>query len=223
MPDDAYRLAQGEQLTSSTGYPVKLSRPLDWLVVADHSDNMNFFPTLMNGDPTMLATEQGKRWYGMIQEGGRTAVGAAVEIIQALTNNAFEEGMYLAPGTPLYRDAWELTMNAAETHNKPGQFTAFIGYEWTSTDGGFNLHRNVIYRDGKNKAAMMEPYTTLPPYGSPDPRELWKWLAEYEQKTGGSVLAIAHNGNMSNGHMFPMNKPLWGGTVNKKWAETRAR
>ncbi|GAB5451221.1 MAG: DUF3604 domain-containing protein [Halioglobus sp.] len=223
MPDDAYRLAKGEQLTSSTGYPVRLSRPLDWLVVADHSDNMNFFPTLLSGDPEMLASEQGGRWWKMIQEGGQTAVGAAVEIIQALTNNNFEEATFIAPGSPEYREAWNITLDAAESHNDPGKFTAFIGYEWTSTDKGFNLHRNVIYRDGKDKAGMMVPYTTLPPYGSPDPRELWKWLAKYEDTTGGSVLAIAHNGNMSNGHMFPTNSPLHGGRVNEKWAETRAR
>jgi len=213
MPTDAYRLAKGEQLTSSTGFPVRLSRPLDWLVVADHSDNMNFFPTLLSGDPEMLASEQGGRWWNMIQEGGQAAVGAAVEIIQALTGNSFEEATFIAPGSPEYREAWGIT----------GKFTAFIGYEWTSTDRGFNLHRNVIYRDGKNKASMMEPYTTLPPYGSPDPRELWKWLAQYEDTTGGSVLAIAHNGNMSNGHMFPTNSPLHGGRVNEEWAETRAR
>lgn len=223
MPSDAYRFAKGEQLTSSTGYPVRLSRPLDWLVVADHSDNMNFFPTLLSGDPEMLASEQGGRWWDMIQEGGQTAVGGAVEIIQALTNNNFEEATFIAPGSPEYREAWGITLDAAEEHNDPGKFTAFIGYEWTSTDKGFNLHRNVIYRDGIDKASRMEPYTTLPPYGSPDPRELWKWLERYEETTGGSVLAIAHNGNMSNGHMFPTNSPLHGGTVNKEWAETRAR
>jgi hypothetical protein len=223
MPTDAYRLAKGEQLTSSTGYPVRLSRPLDWLVVADHSDNMNFFPTLLSGDPAMLASEQGGRWWNMIQEGGQSAVAAAVEIIQALTNNRFEEATFIAPGTAKYREAWEATMDAAEEHNDPGNFTAFIGYEWTSTDRGFNLHRNVIYRDGKDKASMMEPYTTLPPYGSPDPRDLWKWLAEYEATTGGTVLAIAHNGNMSNGHMFPTTRTLHGAKVNEEWVKTRAR
>jgi hypothetical protein len=222
-PDDAYKFAKGEQLTSSSGFKARLGQPLDFLVVADHSDNMGFFPKLNSGDPAMLADPTGQRWYDMIQEGGQTATAAAVEIIQSLTGNSFPEALYLAPGTPGYRDAWEQTMDAAEKHNEPGKFTAFIGYEWTSTDGGFNLHRVVIYRDDKSKASMMEPYTTLPPWGSPDPRELWKWLGKYEDRTGGEILAIAHNGNMSNGHMFPTNRPLYGGKVDRDYAEQRAR
>ena len=54
-PEDAHRFARGEELTSSTGLRVKLSRPLDFLVVADHSDNMGFFPRLYAGDTKMLA------------------------------------------------------------------------------------------------------------------------------------------------------------------------
>ena len=83
--------------------------------------------------------------------------------------------------------------------NDPGRFTAFIGYEWTSNTGGNNLHRNVIFRDNGDKASRVEPFTVYPPMGSDNPRDLWKWMAAYEEKTGGSVLAIAHNGNLSNG------------------------
>ena len=70
IPADAYRFARGEELTSSGGLQVKLSRPLDFLVVADHSDNMGFFPKLFSGDPGFLADETGRRWYDMIQAGG---------------------------------------------------------------------------------------------------------------------------------------------------------
>lgn len=52
-----------------------------------------------------------------------------------------------------------------------GHFTAFIGYEWTSTTKGFNLHRNVIFRDGGDKASVVEPYTTVAPKGSDNPRD----------------------------------------------------
>jgi len=223
MPDDAYRFAKGNQLTSTTGYPVKLSRPLDFLVVADHSDNMGFFPRLRAGDPDMLANPTGQRWYDMVNEGGTTAVDAAVEIILSLTNNNFPEPLYLAPGTPGYQEAWQLTMDAADAANAPGEFTAFIGYEWTSTESGLNLHRVVLYRDGKDKAELMEPYTSIPPWGSPDERNLWGWLAEYEKTTGGQVLAIPHNGNLSNGHMFPLKQPLFGAPLDRDYAENRAR
>jgi len=223
-PVDAYRFALGEELTSSTGQRVKLSRPLDFLVVADHSDNMGFFPQLVNGEPSMLADPTGRKWYDGIQEGGQTAVGVAVEIIQSLTGNSFPDALYLAPGTDGYRKAWDETIDAAETYNDPGKFTAFIGYEWTSTDRGLNLHRVVVYRDDASKAGQMEPYTTLPPWGSPNARDLWQWMGSYEDKTGGRLLAIAHNGNMSNGWMFPQVELAHNaGVVDQSYVEQRAR
>jgi len=222
-PADAYRFARGEEVTSSTGLQAKLSRPLDFLVVADHSDNMGFFPRLFAGEPSMLADPTGRRWYDMIQEGGQRGVEAAVEIIESLTGNSMPPALASLPGTEAYRSAWEETIDAAETYNDPGKFTAFIGYEWTSTDGGYNLHRVVIYRDDETRASMMEPYTTLPPAGSPDPVDLWRWMQTYEDKTGGRMLAIAHNGNMSNGNMFPMVESMTGRSIDRTYAETRIR
>jgi hypothetical protein len=223
-PVDAYRFARGEEITSSTGQRVKLSRPLDFLVVADHSDNMGFFPRLVSGEPSMLADPTGRRWYDGIQEGGQTAVGVAVEVIQSLTNNNMPEALASLPGSDAYRDAWNQTLDAAESYNDPGEFTAFIGYEWTSTDKGLNLHRVVVYRDDASKAGVMEPYTTLPPFGSPNARDLWNWMQSYEDQTGGSLLAIAHNGNMSNGWMFPQVELAHGaGTVDQQYVEARAR
>ena len=204
LPEDAYRFARGEELTSSTGLRVKLSRPLDFLVVADHSDNMGFFPRLYEGDPGMLADPTGKRWYDMVQEGGQRGVEAAIEVIVAFSQGTFPEALASLPGTPAYRSAWEDTIKAAENYNEPGRFTAFIGYEWTSNTAGNNLHRVVVYRDGGNKANVMEPYTTVKPLGSDNPRDLWKWMQTYTDKTGGRLLAIAHNGNLSNGIMFPL-------------------
>ena len=223
-PTDAYRFARGEEVTSSTGLQAKLSRPLDFLVVADHSDNMGFFPALLAGDPDMLADPTGRDWYERIQKGGQDGVSVAVEVITSLTGNSFPEALYLAPGTDGYRDAWEETIDAAEEFNDPGEFTAFIGYEWTSTDKGLNLHRVVIYRDGGAKAIQMEPATTLTPWGEPHARYLWDWMQRYEDRTGGRVLAIAHNGNMSNGWMFPTEGLAHGaGTVDLEYVKTRAR
>jgi hypothetical protein len=223
LPEDAHRFARGEELTSSTGLKVKLSRPLDFLVVADHSDNMGFFPLLQSGDPKMLSHPTGKKWYDMIQAGGQQGVAAAVEIIQSLTGNSFPEELYLAPGTAAYRSVWDQTIAAAEQYNEPGRYTALHGYEWTSTEKGANRHRVVIYRDGAVKASIMEPYTTLPPYGSPDERDLWKWLRAYEDKTGGRILAIAHNGNLSNGVMFPVEDTFTGKRYDRAWAQERIR
>ncbi len=223
MPKDAYRFALGEEVISSTGLPVRLDRPLDFLVVADHSDNMGFFPKLYAGDREMLADPTGRRWYDLIQEGGQSGVQAATEVIVAFSNNTFPPALASIPGTAAFSSAWELAIDAAEQYNDPGHFTAFIGYEWTSNTGGANLHRVVVFRDDGFKAGMVQPYTTLKPLGSDNPRDLWKWLENYEDKTGGQVLAIAHNGNLSNGIMFPWIESFTGQPIDLEYAETRAR
>jgi Protein of unknown function (DUF3604) len=202
---------------------VKLSRPLDFIVVADHSDNMGFFPKLFAGDPAYLADPTGKKWYDDIQKGGEAAVAVATDVIDRFSKNTFPPALASLPGTKTYRDAWEVTIKAAEKYNKPNQFTAFIGFEWTSNTGGNNLHRVVIFRDGGDKAVQVEPLATIRPSGSDDPKELWKYLQAYEDKTGGRLLAIAHNGNLSNGIMFPEIDSFTGKPITKEYAETRAR
>jgi hypothetical protein len=219
-PRDAYRLARGEQIVASSGQPVKLSRPLDFLVVADHSDNMGFFPDLLSGKPEVLADPSGRKWYDMIRSG--KGAEAAIEIITAFSQGTFPKALMYFPGTGPYRSAWQETIAAAEHYNQPGLFTAFIGFEWTSNTGGNNLHRNVIFRDNGDKAGQVEPFTVYPPYGSDNPVELWKWMEAYERKTGGSVLAIAHNGNLSNGRMFPIVE-AFGKAIDREYAEQRAR
>ena len=223
LPDDAYRFAKGEELTSSSGLPVRLSKPLDFLVVADHSDNMGFFPALQSGRPSMLADPTGRRWYDMIKAGGQEGVQVAVEVIQKFSQGTFPPALWFSPGSMGYRDTWEMIIKAAEAHNDPGHFTAFIGWEWTSNTGGANLHRVVMYRDDAYKASMLEPYTTVKPQGSDNPADLWNWLQRYEEKTGGRILAIAHNGNLSNGIMFPFKDSFTGKKLNEEYAETRAR
>jgi hypothetical protein len=223
LPEDAYRFARGEELTSSTGLKVKLGRPLDFLVVADHSDNMGFFPRLYAGDPEFLNDPTGKKWYEMVQTGGQEGVKAATEIIVAFSQGTFPEKLKSSPGSPAYRSAWDETIEAAEKYNEPGRFTAFIGYEWTSNTGGNNLHRVVIFRDNANRASQVEPYTALKPLGSDNPRDLWKWMRAYEEKTAGQLFAIAHNGNLSNGIMFPIVESFTGKPVDLEYARTRAR
>jgi hypothetical protein len=207
---EAYRFARGEEVVSSTGMPVRLSRPLDYLVVADHSDNMGFFPDMFAGKPNILADPTGKEWYDRIQAG--EGVDVALELIGMFSQGRWPEGLKYTPDTAVYKSAWMETIDTAEKYNAPGNFTAFIGFEWTSLIKGGNMHRVVIYKDGKAKASQMVAYTTLPPLGSTNPRDLWKWLTTYEKKTGGDVLAIAHNGNLSNGIMFPL-EAQWDGTA----------
>jgi hypothetical protein len=222
-PDEAFRFARGEEVSAANGMRVKLARPLDFIVVADHSDNFGFFPKLFAGDPSFLADPTGKRWYEMIQKGGQDAVGVATEVIDKFSKGTFPPALASLPGTETYRSAWEKDIRAAEASNEPGRVTAFIGYEWTSNTGGNNLHRVVVFRDGAAKARQVEPYTTVKPLGSDDPKELWKVLQAYEDKTGGNVLAIAHNGNLSNGIMFPEIDSFTGKAITREYAQTRAK
>ncbi len=221
QPEDAYRFARGEEVVSSTGIRVKLSRPLDWLAVADHSDGMGFFTDLMAGKPHLMADPQSKDWYNRILEG--KGVEVAYEIITLFATGKFPARLMYKPTSAPYKSVWQRTIDAAENYNDPGRFTAVIGYEWTSLVQGSNMHRVVLYRDGADKASQMVPYTTYAPEGSPNPRDLWKWLASYEERTGGDVLAIAHNGNLSNGIMFPFTAQYEGTKLDKKYVTQRAK
>ncbi|MEE8633809.1 MAG: DUF3604 domain-containing protein, partial [Methyloceanibacter sp.] len=199
--------------------PVKLSRPLDFLVVADHSDNMGFFPDMLAGAPHILSDPTGKDWYERVQAG--KGVDVALELIGLFSQGEFPEALMYTPDSRPYKSAWKQTVDTAEEYNDPGKFTAFIGYEWTSLAKGNNLHRVVVYRDDANKALQMVPYTTVAPQGSTDPLDLYKWLDTYKEKTGGDVLAISHNGNLSNGIMFPIDAQYTGRKLDKHYVAQR--
>ncbi len=224
-PEDAYRLARGEEIKSSTGQPIKLSRPLDWMAVTDHSDIMGVATDIQNGAPNIMAIPKGKEWAEGFAKGGDAAGKAAFDLITHFAQNKIPEKILkdYSPGSPIYNKVWERIIKAGDHYNEPGRFTALIGFEWTSVPKGFNLHRNVILRDNGERARQVVPLTTLPPLGTTDPLDLYQWLDDYEKKTGGQSLAIAHNGNMSNGWMFPMTKTYAGGKVDKKYVKLRAK
>jgi hypothetical protein len=223
--DDAYRFALGEEVMASSGQPARLGRPLDWLVIADHSDAMGFFNDLAAGSPSIVGYEQGQRWYEGLQAGGDESAAAALDLITTFAQGKINPEMLAeySPGSKTYASVWEKVVDSAERFNDPGAFTALIGFEWTSLVAGNNLHRNVIFRDGAAKAGQVVPYTTQAPIGSTDPLDLYRWLENYESKTGGSALALAHNGNLSNGLMFPVDKQYTGRKLDNTYVEKRAR
>jgi hypothetical protein len=191
-PDDAYAFAKGEEVTSSNGTRARLQRPLDFLVVADHAENIGLATMIDESNPDLLRTEFGRLVHGLVKSG--QGVQAYNEWITRM--NALDDPL---PDRVLQTTMWERLTAAAERNNDPGVFTAFIGYEWTAMPGGNNLHRNVIFRDGSDRANRIVPMSQ---YDSTDPEDLWEWMQTYEELTGGQVLAIPHNGNLSNGLMF---------------------
>jgi Protein of unknown function (DUF3604) len=217
-PADAYRLARGEEITTTHGEPIRLSRPLDWLVVADHSDGLGAMEEVVNGNPMLMKDPKAKDWHDRIAKGGDTALNATMEIIETFAGITGESMPAAVVDPAFVKTVWERYLDTAEKFNEPGRFTTMIGYEWTSTEGGNNLHRNVIYRDGKAQAKQVLPFTAAESF---NPEDLWQWMAEYQDKTDGKVLALAHNGNVSNGIMFPEINPETGEPITKAYAETR--
>ena len=212
--DEAYRFARGEEVTSSTGIKAKLSRPLDFLVVADHSDGMGLFPAVMGKEEWIMKTPEGKRWGKMLDDGD--GPGMALDLIKNFSQGTFS---FKTNDAAMMTPVWKTVVEAAEKYNDPGKFTAFIGYEWTSLIKGNNLHRCVIYRDGGDKTMDHLPYTLE---DSPDPEDLWKNMAMYEKNTGGRVLAIPHNGNLSNGMMFAETR-INGEPITESYAKERIK
>jgi hypothetical protein len=219
-PEEAYRLARGQEVTASHGERIKLSRPLDWLVVTDHSDAMGAMKEIVAGNPNLMKDPLLKDWHDRINQGGDVALGATMEVIETFAGITGKKIPDLVMDREFVGSVWERYLKTAEKYNDPGRFTTIIGYEWTSTEGGNNLHRNVLYRGGAEEAKQMLPYTTAESF---NPEDLWKWMEAFENKTGGRLLALAHNGNVSNGLMFPEINPETGKPLTKSYAETRKR
>jgi hypothetical protein len=215
-PEDAYRFARGEEVTSSTGLQAKLLHPLDFLVVADHAEYFGLAPQLIDGDPTLLADPTGRRWYDMFHG----SAGGGNDVFQKIIQSTgVEHPKELITNPAIKRTAWDRYLAQAESFNEPGRFTALIGFEWSSMIKGNNLHRVVVFRDGANRVNQVVP---LSMFENADPEYLWKYMATYEKSTGGQVLAIPHNGNWSNGMMFALEK-LDGRPLDRAYAKARMR
>ncbi len=213
-PEEAYRFAKGEEVLSSTGQRARLVRPLDFLVVSDHAENLGLAPMIAESNADLLKTETGRRWHDMVKSGDGYAAflewAASVQDEDRIRSEKMQ------------RTVWGRQTEAADRHNAPGRFSALIGFEWSSLntrDVPSNLHRVVIFKDGADQAGRVIPFSA---FDSMDPEDLWDWMGRYEQDTGGSVLAIPHNGNLSNGLMFAIER-MNGKKIDRKYAEARMR
>jgi hypothetical protein len=212
--EDAFRFARGEEVTSTGGLRAKLSRPLDFLVIADHAEMYGLMPQLLSGDPEVLSTAIGKEWFTELTSGNYDRMFAtAMKIVESLSGDVPP-----IKSEKAVRNAWQAYTALADRYNEPGRFTALIGFEWTAI-GGDNLHRNVIFRGDASVANRTLPYSQ---FDSKNPENLWKHLAAFEKATGAEVLAIPHNGNLSNGRMFTV-ETFDGKPLTKDLATLRAR
>lgn len=208
-PDEAYRVSRGEEVTAYSGWKVKLIRPLDFIVVADHSENLGLADFIRRSDPILLANKKGKKWHDLNKAG--KGYDAFLEWLRSDKKDLINEPRMM-------QTVWAKVVENADKYYQPGVFTTFHGYEWTSMPDGNNMHRVVIFRDGGDKTSQVLPFSM---YDSVDAEDLWNYMAGYEEKTGGQVLAIAHNGNLSNGLMFDT-ETYSGKPLTRKYALTRS-
>lgn len=222
-PEEALRFARGETVTATTGAEAQLARPLDFLVISDHSDALGATRRLYDAprwyvdwvinDPTVL------RWYDMMHESPEQSTLAVAELITAAADGtvpeAFADPERAQEGA---EDIWNTQLGLLDRYNEPGVFTALAGFEWTLMPDGNNLHRVVMFRDGSARTGQTLPFPGL----NTTVEELWDYMAAYESTTGGKVLAIPHNGNLSNGMMFEMTETD-GSPMSAEYAALRAR
>ncbi|MEM1155693.1 MAG: DUF3604 domain-containing protein, partial [Pseudomonadota bacterium] len=192
--EDAFRFARGDTITTTHGLRARLGRPLDFLVLTDHAEMYGLMPQLLAGDPAILAIDQGKIWYDQLMSGDHdTIFDTAMDIVASLSTDTPP-----IDDPEITRKAWNRFTEIADEYNEPGRFSAIIGYEWTAI-GGYNLHRNVVFRGDGEAARKTLPFSQ---FDSKNPEDLWRALDAFATETGSPVLAIPHNGNLSNGRMF---------------------
>ncbi len=219
-PEEALRFARGEEVTATTGMKAKLSRPLDFLVVTDHAEALGGTKAIADAPRLLIRDATMRRWHDMMNEGPAGSQRAMAEILDARGRNAIPEAMLNADGAAKRtKEVWNGNVDAVERYNEPGKFTAFHGFEYTLMQGGNNLHRNIIFRDGEDKVRTVVP---IDPTYKATPDEIWNYMDAYEKSTGGRVLAIPHNSNLSNGLMFELTQP-GGGPMTAAYAKRRAR
>jgi hypothetical protein len=214
-PDEAYRYASGGPvLHPITGARMRISRPLDFLVVADHSDYLGLQKYIQYDDPRLGTTEKSRE----LQQMARDNPSAVFRLIFGANPNFTREDLMEA-FSPIARQPWLDEIDAAERHNRPGEFTAFAGWEWSSHANNVNLHRVVFSPSAADVLRRFFPYSNL---DSVRPEDLWAWLESTEAELGAEFVAIPHNSNMSIGNMFDRIDSD-GRPISAEYARTRIR
>lgn len=211
-PDEAYKYAQGQTIKHPLGYDIKIDTPMDFMGVTDHSEYVGVTKEANTPGSTVSKLPE------------------AQPLIMKDPNNSEEQQkvflylLKLAASPPVKAfmskevagSVWKETCRIADENNRPGEFTAFRSYEWTSMPDQRNLHRNIFFRGDK---VPDMPFTAL---DSKHPEELWQWM-DTQRKAGNELLAISHNANVSDGWMYPVDLDSMGRPIDAAWAAARDR
>jgi len=216
----ALRFAKGEKVTSTKGVEAQLSQPLDFIVIADHAAALGATKALYNAPRiALLGDEFLLRWYDMMHESEEGSLRVTGELIDGAAKGTLPDSLTNQEAqAERVGDLWNEHGETIERYNEPGKFSAFMGFEYTPMPGGDNLHRVVMFRDSAEKATSVIPFSSQQ---SLDVEDLWAYMSAYENNTGGQMLSIPHNSNVSNGRMFSMNK-FDGSPIDAAYAKTRA-
>ncbi len=210
-PADAYKYATGQPITHPMGYQIKIETPLDWMGVTDHSEYVGTIA--LANDPSSSISKL------PVAESLKVRTAADVQRIYLWLGYSM---IAMKPVKSLISPevagtVWKQNNDIANQYNKPGKFTAFCSYEWTSTPNNRNMHRNIFFRDCAKVPDL--PFSSLE---SQDPSDLWAWM-DGQRAKGNELLAISHNANLSDGHMFPIDVTEKGNPIDAAWAASRDR
>ena len=212
-PEEAYRYARGKTIDHPAGYPIRITKPLDWIAITEHAEYMGAF--MLAAEPDSILEQRHPVWATALDMGaGVEPLAAYMLLAKSIVN---ESPIDAFRDEEIMRTLWHRLVAIADEHYEPGKFTTFPAYEWTAQPGNKNMHRNVIFRDSDNV-----PDVILDAISADDPHDLWTWMDEQRAK-GNELLAIPHNGNLSDGLMFPTDSDLAGRPIDAAWAASRMR
>jgi Protein of unknown function (DUF3604) len=210
-PEDFYRYSMGQPVKHPGGFTAKITQPLDWAATTEHAEYLGAVQAALDPNSRLNKTVVGK----LLKFGDKVNSMDTYKLLTVtmLKHRPIKELM--APD--VLGTYWKRLVEIADKYYRPGTFTTFAAYEWTSTPNTSNLHRNIFFLDTKKVPDL--PFSSI---DSDDPRELWKWM-DAQRKEGHELLAISHNSNLSNGRMFTTDTDDRGRPIDKAWAETRLR
>lgn len=222
-PEAVLQFARGDKLMSSSGVAAQRARPLDWVALSDSSDNYGLLQLLYsNNSDFSRAGAINAQLARELQQGGTSEKAALQNLSDKLQTGTLEASLQLLPSSTAYKRVWQHSAEMVDSYNKPGVFSAFMGFEWPAQFNGLPLNRVVLFRDGADTIKRITPFTTGKE-GSNDPLDLWQWMQSYEDKTAGDVLSISHSAPLASKTLFPYRNRFDGSRITSNYTELRAK
>jgi len=212
-PEDFYRYATGQKVQHPGGFPVQITKPLDWAAVTEHAEYMGMIQQA--SDPDSALRKASPVMSRMLEAGADRDAMLAFKVLSVsiAKGHPFESLTDPAVVAPV----WRKIVAAADRFYEPGEFTTFAAFEWSSSPESNNLHRNIFFRDSSEVPKV--PFSAI---DSEDPLDLWHWM-DTQRASGNDLLAVSHNANLSNGNMYPYKLDNLGRPIDRGWAEARLR